>query len=328
MEAGPNAGTLAERLEVHFGKKIPSGIRVNEIRFVAEDAGFSEARVAATLTAKTLGADAEMIQEWFRTPEKMIQLIAAAEGAARGGGPASPGTEASGGSPYPSGGSPYQRSYVGSAESLLIPGSGTVAGLNEDAAAASALASAAEIPGAASAFSRLEEAQLQSLLRLLVQFGEAQNSKNPQLDKNSLQQKLAGLPQDAQITLRQALAQVAAKSPSAKVDEAMLLRLAEDLAIKFAIDRYQRGEVQVNAVRQMLDRMGSELNTLRKLLRSREDKMANAGMAIESHADVLDRQFWAAVPESGKKHVLLSAEAWCIPPRNVQQYVEELLRSR
>jgi hypothetical protein len=325
MEAGPNAGTLAERLEVHFGKKTPSGIRVNEIRFVAEDAGFSEARVAATLTAKTLGADAEMIQEWFRTPGKMIQLIAAAEGASRGGGPANPGTEASGAAPYRSGGSPYQRSYVGSAESLVIPGSGTVAGLNEDAAAASALAGSAEIPGAAGAFSRLEESQLQSLLKLLVQFGEAQNSKNPQLDKNSLQLKLAGLPQDAQITLRQALAQVAAKSPSAKVDEAMLLRLAEDLAIKFAIDRYQRGEVQVNAVRQMLDRMGSELNTLRKLLRSREDKMANAGIAIESHADVLDRQFWAAVPESGKRHVLLSTEAWCIPPRNVQQYVEELL---
>ncbi len=325
MEAGPNAGTLAERLEVHFGKKIPSGIRVNEIRFVAEDAGFSEARVAATLTAKTLGADADMIQEWFRTPEKMIQLIAAAEGAARGGGPAGAGTEASGGSAYPSGGSSYQRSYVGSAESLVIPGSGTVTGFNEDAAAASALANPAEIPGAASAFSRLEEAQLQSLLKLLVQFGEAQNSKNPQLDKNALQLKLAGLPQDAQITLRQALAQVAAKSPSAKVDEAMLLRLAEDLAIKFAIDRYQRGEVQVNAVRQMLDRMGSELNTLRKLLRSREDKMANAGIAMESHADVLDRQFWAAVPESGKKQVLLSTEAWCIPPRNVQQYVEELL---
>jgi PilZ domain len=327
MEAGPNAGTLAERLEAHFGKKIPSGIRVNEIRFVAEDAGFSEARVAATLTAKTLGADADMIQEWFRSPEKMIQLIAAAEGASRGtgGGSANPGTgtEGSGGPPYPSGGSPYQRSYVGSAESLVIPGSGTVAGLNEDAAAASTIS--AEIPGAASAFSRLEESQLQSLLKLLVQFGEAQSSKNPQLDKNSLQLKLAGLPQDAQITLRQALAQVAAKSPSAKIDEAMLLRLAEDLAIKFAIDRYQRGEVQVNAVRQMLDRMGSELNTLRKLLRSREDKMANAGIAIESHADVLDRQFWAAVPESGKKHVLLSTEAWCIPPRNVQQYVEELL---
>ena len=328
MESGPNTGTLAERLAAHFGKKNISGIRVNEIRFVAEDSGFSEARVAATLTAKTLGADADMIQDWFRTPEKMIQLIAAAEGA-HSGGSANQGTGGTGGSGGTggTGGSPYQRSYgpSGDSEAQLIAGSGTVAGLNEDAAAASVLASAAVIPGASGAFSRLEEAELQSLLKLLVQFGEAQSSKNPPLDKSSWQQKLAGLPQNAQITLRQALAQVAAKSPSAKVDEAMLLRLAEDLAIKFALDRYQRGEVQVNAVRQMLDRMGSELNTLRKLLRSREDKMASAGIALESHADVLDRQFWAAVPESGKKHVLMSAEAWCIPPRNVQQYVEELL---
>jgi hypothetical protein len=53
--------------------------------------------------------------------------------------------------------------------------------------------------------------------------------------------------------------------------------------------------------------------------------MATAGLSVESHADVLDRQFWAAVPESGKRAVLTSTEAWCIPPRNVQQYVEELL---
>ena len=61
-------------------------------------------------------------------------------------------------------------------------------------------------------------------------------------------------------------------SPSAKMDEVTLLRLAEDLAIKFALDRFQRGEVRVNAVRQMLDRMGHELETLRKLLKSREEK--------------------------------------------------------
>ena len=299
METGPKAGTLSERLELYFGKKNISGIRVNEIRFVAEDSGFSEARVAATLTAKTLGADADMIQDWFRSPEKMIQLIAAAEGAHRGSG--------NQGAPIGTGGT---GSLAGSvpvgAPASNVPGGGLIA----------------EVSGA---FSRLEEGELQSLLKLLVQFGEAQNSKTPQLDQKSWQNKLAGLPQNAQGTLRQALAQVASKSPSAKVDEAMLLRLAEDLAIKFAMDRFQRGEVKVNAVRQMLDRMGHELDTLRKLLRSREDKMASAGISVESHADVLDRQFWAAVPESGKKQVLMSTEAWCIPPRNVHQYVEELL---
>ena len=75
----------------------------------------------------------------------------------------------------------------------------------------------------------------------------------------------------------------------------------------------------------MLDKMGHELETLRKLLKAREEKMNSAGISMESHADVLDRQFWAAVPESGKRAVLTSSEAWCIPPRNVQQYVEELL---
>jgi hypothetical protein len=300
METGPKAGTLSERLEQYFGKKNSSGIRVNEIRFVAEDAGFSEARVAATLTAKTLGADADRIQDWFRSPEKMIQLIAVAEGA-----------HGSPGSGSGSGAGPATGTGTGTGGGGAWSGTGPIAGATS---------------GIASGFSQLEEAELQSLLRLLAQFGEAQNAKNPQqLDQNSWQLKLAALPQNAQITLRQTLASVAAKSPSSKFDEAMLLKLAEDLAIKFAIDRYQRGEVQVNAVRQMLDRMGNELSTLRKLLRAREDKMASAGISMESHADVLDRQFWAAVPESGKKQVLMSTEAWCIPPRNVQQYVEELL---
>ena len=56
---------------------------------MAEDAGFSDARLAAQLTVKTLGAEADRIQDWFRSPEKMIQLIAAAEGSH--GGPGGPG---------------------------------------------------------------------------------------------------------------------------------------------------------------------------------------------------------------------------------------------
>src|SRR6202047_1196125 len=89
MESGPKAGTLTERLEQLFGANRHAGIAVNEIRFVAEDAGFSEARVAAQLTLKTLGAETDRIQDWFRSPEKMIQLIAAAEGSH--GGPGGPG---------------------------------------------------------------------------------------------------------------------------------------------------------------------------------------------------------------------------------------------
>jgi hypothetical protein len=302
METGPRAGSLTDRLEEHFGKGSTTGIRVNEIRFVAEDSAFSDARVAAQLTVKTLGADADRVQDWFRSPEKMIQLIAAAEGAHGGAG--GPGTRGSTGDGT-------------GATSSAGPGSGAGPG--------GGYAGGASAGGSASA-QPLEEADLQGLLRLLGQFGEAAHGKNAQqLDQATWQQKLAALPQNAQGTLRQALATVAAKTPSVKMDEAMLLRLAEDLAIRFALDRFQRGEVRVNAVRQMLDRMGHELETLRKLLKAREDKMVSAGLSVESHADLLDRQFWAAVPDSGKRAVLTSTEAWCIPPRNVQQYVEDLL---
>src|SRR5271154_6993668 len=331
METGPKAGPLSDRLAVHFGNRIHSGIRVNEIRFVAEDSGFSDAKVAATLTAKTLGADAERIQEWFRSPEKMIQLIAAAEG--EHGGPGVPGTGGSGGTGTGS-------FYAGGAGSGTGTGSGAgtgagsggglgsghfgIAGIGTGAGASTGTGGGG-VSGLAGGIGQLEEAELPSLLRLLAPFGEAQSAKNPDLDATAWRLKISGLPQNAQMTLQQALATVAAQSPNAKMDESTMLRLAEDLAIRFAIDRYQRGEVKVNAVRQMLDRMGNELTTLRKLLKSREDKMATAGMMVESHADVLDRQFWAAIPDSGKKTVLMSTEAWCIPPRNVQQYVEELM---
>ena len=327
--SGPKAGPLTERLEQYFGNHETAGIRVNEIRFVAEDAGFSEARVAAQLTARTLGADAEMVQDWFRSPEKMIQLIAAAEGAhgssgGSGTGQGVDGQESGTGSVYSGG----LEIGTGTGNGGAVPGgSGTVQRTGVGISTGGGLAGGTpnvdpkDLP-------QLGEAEMHSLLRLLAQFGEAAHGGTkggPSPDQMAWQAKLAALPQNAQVTLRQALATVAAKTPSAKVDETVLLKLAEDLAIRFALDRFQRGEVRVNAVRQMLDKMGHELGTLRKLLKAREDKMANAGISVESHADVLDRQFWAAVPESGKRAVLTSTEAWCIPPRNVQQYVEELM---
>jgi hypothetical protein len=304
MEAGPKAGPLTERLVRLFASKSPSGIRVNEIRFVAEDAAFADARMAAQLTARTLGTDASLIQDWFSSPQKMIQLIAAAEGA-----------HSSACSAEMSGKSADGSKRAGPGEGSGDP----VATFGTPEQIGGSLRLGSDI-------SSLDEAALQGLLRLLGQFGEATHARNTaQFDAAAWQQKLGSLPQTAQINLRQALATVVAQTPSAKVDEAMLLRLAENLAIRFALDRFESGEVRVNAVRQLLDRMNDELGTLRKLLNAREDKMAGAGLSVESHADVLDRQFWAAVPESGKRAVLTSAEAWCIPPRNVQQYVEELL---
>jgi hypothetical protein len=133
------------------------------------------------------------------------------------------------------------------------------------------------------------------------------------------------LPGTAQATLRQAIAGLAAQTTQAKPDETMLVQLAEHLAIRFALEQFEHGDVKVSAVRQMLDRMNQEIESLRNILGSHENKMTDAGILVESHREILDRQFWAAVPESGKQSVLLSEDAWCIPPRNVQSYVAGLL---
>jgi hypothetical protein len=97
------------------------------------------------------------------------------------------------------------------------------------------------------------------------------------------------------------------------------------MAIRFALERYQKGEVKVNAVHQMLEHMSRQMDTLRQILRVQEEKMGKAGILVESHADILDRMFWSEVPEAGKKSVLTSNEAPCVPPRNVRQFVEVLL---
>jgi len=141
-----------------------------------------------------------------------------------------------------------------------------------------------------------------------------------------LQEALTKLPAQSQEMLRQALAAVAAQTPATNSKDPMLLRLAEHLAIRFALERYERGEVKVNAVRQMIDKMSQEIEGLRRILGVHEQKLAEAGMIVESTADLLDRQFWSAVPERGKRSVLTSPEAWCIPARNIRQYVEELLK--
>jgi len=46
----------------------------------------------------------------------------------------------------------------------------------------------------------------------------------------------------------------------------MLLKLAEHVAIRFALDSYEKGELRVNAVKQLLDRMNTEIEALRKIL--------------------------------------------------------------
>jgi len=170
------------------------------------------------------------------------------------------------------------------------------------------------------------EDQILGILGALSSFGRIGKGQGGIAAAAAFQDKMTELPGTARETLKQALAALAAQAPSNKPDESVLIQLAEHLAIRFALERFERGEVKVNSVRMMLDRMNHEIDNLRKILGAHEEKMTEAGMLVESHREILDRQFWAAVPESGKREVLLSSDAWCIPPRNVQSFVGDLIK--
>jgi hypothetical protein len=349
------------------------GIRINEICFVATDSRLKEASMAAQLAVASLGKDQDKFTDLLNDPHKLLELIAAAEGAkgdstagtgasgpggggigpgvggpggggaggmGPGGGPGGgglgvggPGTGGNGsGGPNggtgvggPGGDGPGPGAPGGGGPGGAGPATGTwTGGGNGGATLVSGVVAGLAGGGPAGRGEPTEE-ELLGILGALTSFGNVSAGQGGMAAAGAFQQQVAQLPGRAQDTLRQALAALAAQAPDAKPDESVLVQLAEHLAIRFAIERFEKGEVKVNAVRQMLDRMNQEIENLRKILGAHEDKMSDAGLLVESHREILDRQFWAAVPASGKRAVLLSGEAWCIPPRNVQSYVGELI---
>jgi hypothetical protein len=164
------------------------------------------------------------------------------------------------------------------------------------------------------------------MLGLFAQLGKSRKDPEARMEVPTFQSRLSALPVRAQYTLQQALAGLAAQAPNEKPDKPMLLKLAEHVAIRFALDSYEKGELRVNAVKQLLDRMNAEIEGLRKILASQEDMMANAGLSVQSYTELLDQEFWAQVPDENKKEVLTSDESWCVPPRNVRAYLEDMLR--
>jgi hypothetical protein len=415
--------SLAEQLKAALAGD--SSIKVNEIRYVAEDSSVAGIKVAAQLTAKALGASGDKYRDFFEDPNKMLQMILAAEsargpagggvgGLGSGSGGTGPGFGGGGGSGTGSGGSGSGGS--GSAGTLWEGGPGTGLGggsgpggggwgggpgfggggggsgtggpgsgggsgtgagfgtgggsgeggsgagggggvggsagagagggsaklgpITTESSApgkwltASALlrgATAASGPGGpggpgGSAGYSVAEEEVRSLLGLFAQLGKSRKDGDGKMDMPTFQSRLSAMPVRAQYTLQQALAGLAAQAPTEKPDKPMLLKLAEHVAIRFALDSYERGELRVNAVKQLLDRMNSEIEALRKILGSQEELMASAGIQVQSYTELLDQEFWEQVPEENKKEVLTSDEAWCVPPRNVRAFLEDQLR--
>jgi hypothetical protein len=373
--------SLAEQLKAALAGE--TGIKVNEIRYVAEDSSVAGIKVAAQLTVKALGANSDKFRDFFDDPNKLLQMILAAEGSRGGvGGPGGGGpgfgmggvpggggggagvipgggggggtdSSATGGGSGKAGGTLWESGGGGGGVGTGVGGSGGggVAVVGGAGAAppgkwlaASALLRgtgggggggggvstlAGGLPGGGGGSAGgfvVEEESVRAMLGLFAQLGKSRKDPESRLDVPTFQSRLSTMPVRAQFTLQQALAGLAAQAPNEKADTPMLLKLAEHVAIRFALDSYERGELRVNAVKQLLDRMNSEIEALRKILGTQEQMMAQAGLQVESFTELLDQEFWEQVPEENKKEVLVSDEAWCVPPRNVRAFLEDMLK--
>jgi hypothetical protein len=289
------AGLLAE-LQRTLRKD--GGIHFNSVRFIVDQG--KESAVAQELTARILGK-VDGLQDWMNDPAKLIELITAAEGKGKDHGESSS--------------QPVDAEAA--VESNLGVGAGAGMGAGLGAAAMAGVFGNGKVGSA----------EFQAVLRVLEKMVAAQTNGDG-VALGDVHRTMAELPESTEDSLQRALAVMAAQVDSGqKIDGTVMLKLAEHLAIRFALDSYERGDIRVNAVREMLERLSSETEKLRRVLGAHEERMERAGLLYETHADILDRQFWAAVPEKGKRAVLLSDEAYCIPARNIRNYVEELLRA-
>jgi hypothetical protein len=430
--------SLAEQLKSALAGD--TSIKVNEIRYVAEDSSVAGIKVAAQLTQKVLGAQGDKFKDFFEDPNKMLQMILAAESSRSGGGGgggmggpghgsggpgpgfglggggmggsggggtgggsgsgtgsgsggsggggtgsgapgvpslwesgggggpgtggsgtglgggggtgSGPGSGGTGGGGTGSGGGTGGGGGTGSVGGTGAGGGSGVGGgsgaggevtppgrwktasamLRETMATGLGSMPAGIVPGTGGTgeggggvYSVAEE-DVRSMLGLFAQLGKSRKDSEGRMDVPTFQSRLSAMPVRAQYTLQQALAGLAAQAPDAKPDKPMLLKLAEHVAIRFALDSYEKGELRVNAVKQLLDRMNTEIEALRKILGQQEEMMAHAGLSVQSYTELLDQEFWEQVPEENKKEVLTSDEAWCVPPRNVRVFLEDMLR--
>jgi hypothetical protein len=306
--AGSKAQDVSRQIKEALGSNKPgSTIRINEVKFVAADPLTGDVSIAAQIAAQTLGPE---FKQWLNDPQKLLQLIAAAEGANAAGGQ----TGAGGEPMVPLGSVPNLPQGTG--KGRWVP-DGTPIGAPGGAATGAA-------PAWTGGMVPLQEQEVIQAIRLLTRFGQVQ--QDPSVREEDLRKELTETDPNTRLNLQQLLGSLAAKASTAEEEDTpLLMKAAEHMAIRFALERYQKGEVKVNAVHQMMEHMSRQMDSLRQILKLQEEKMSKAGILVESHADILDRMFWAEVPESGKKSVLMSHEAPCVPPRNLRQFVEVLL---
>ena len=80
--SGSKAQDVVTQIKDTFADSKNSSIRLNEVKFIAADPSTGDVSIAAQIVAQTLGPE---FKDWLNDPQKLLQLIAAAEGSRNGG---------------------------------------------------------------------------------------------------------------------------------------------------------------------------------------------------------------------------------------------------
>src|SRR5438067_5761908 len=80
VEAAAKSVNLSERLKNEFNS---GTIKVSQVRFIQHEEGDVVAPMLAHLAAQSLGENASEFHSWLQDPHKLLQMIAAAEGAGK-----------------------------------------------------------------------------------------------------------------------------------------------------------------------------------------------------------------------------------------------------
>ncbi|MFZ1140590.1 MAG: hypothetical protein WAN76_15510 [Candidatus Sulfotelmatobacter sp.] len=193
--AGSKAQDVSKQIKEALGANKPgSTIRINEVKFVAADPLTGDVSIAAQIAAQTLGPE---FKQWLNDPQKLLQLIAAAEGANAGGG----GQVAAGGVPMvPLGSVPNHPQGAG--KGRWVP-EGTPVGTPGGAAIGAA-------PAWTGGMVPLQEQEVIQAIRLLTRFGQVQ--QDPSVREEDLQKELTQTDPNTRLNLQQLLGSLAAKA--------------------------------------------------------------------------------------------------------------------
>lgn len=169
---------------------------------------------------------------------------------------------------------------------------------------------------------RLQEQDVAGLLRLLVQAARSQQrpgdpARTAELG-DQFQRQLGDFPTGLISATEQVLQQL---SQHLQADFPLPVQLAERLVLRLARESYQQGALSPAEVRELLRRLGVEVENLRGAL----------GVPVpDSYGELLEQEFWSSLPKSERPPARHADRAAVGEPRStarLRELVQEALQS-